>query len=57
MGESWACIDKFFASKEENFYFKGIHMLPEKWQKVINSDGDYFENEMFVQIFVISNKY
>lgn len=38
------CIDKFFASKEENFYFKGIHMLPEKWQKVINSDGDYFEN-------------
>jgi len=31
------------ASKDEAFFRRGIHMLPEKWEKVVASDGHYFE--------------
>ena len=37
-------IDFFISSKEESFFCKGIHKLREKWAKVINSNGDYFED-------------
>lgn len=39
--ENW--LDSFFDSKDEKFYWDGIHALPEKWAKVIASDGQYFE--------------
>ena len=38
------CIDEFLDSKDEGFYTRGIHLLPEKWQKVIDSNGEYFDN-------------
>jgi histone-lysine N-methyltransferase SETMAR len=37
-------VSTFFASKLASFYEKGIKQLPERWEKVINSDGNYFDN-------------
>jgi len=36
-------IDDWIASKDETFFRRGIHMLPERWKKVVTSDGHYFE--------------
>lgn len=36
-------IHDFFSSKPHEFYSDGIQKLPEKWQKVIENDGDYFD--------------
>ena len=36
-------LDAFFASKDEKFYWHGIHSLPERWAKAIASDGQCFE--------------
>ena len=35
-------IDDWTASKDEAFFRRGIHMLPERWEKVA-SDDHYFE--------------
>jgi len=37
------CIDDWIASKDEMFFRRGTHMLPERWKKVVASDGHYFE--------------
>jgi len=29
------CIDDWIASKDEAFFRRGIHMLSEKWEKVV----------------------
>ena len=29
------CIDDWIASKNEAFFRRGIHMLPERWEKVV----------------------
>jgi len=39
--DSMSQLDKWFASKEE-FFWRGIHKLPEKWEKYIVSEGKYF---------------
>ena len=39
--ENW--LDSFLASKDEKFFWDGIHHLPDRWAKVIASDGQYFE--------------
>jgi len=36
-------IDDWIASKDEAFFRRGIHMLPERWEKVVANDGHYFE--------------
>lgn len=36
-------LDDYFASKPHSFYREGIHDLPNKWQKTIDSNGDYFD--------------
>jgi [histone H3]-lysine36 N-dimethyltransferase SETMAR len=36
-------LDSFFALKNEQFFWDGIHKLPERWEKVVASDGQYFE--------------
>jgi len=33
----------FFNSKNLDFYRRGIDLLPEKWQEVIEVDGEYFD--------------
>lgn len=39
--EEW--LDEWFAAKDEDFYWRGIHKLPERWEKCVISDGAYFE--------------
>ena len=36
-------LDSFLAAKPSRFFWDGIHKLPERWEKVIGSDGQYFE--------------
>ena len=36
-------LDSFLAAKPAQFFLDGIHKLPERWEKVIASDGQYFE--------------
>jgi len=36
-------IDSWIASKDVSFFRRGIHLLPERWKKVVTSDGQYFE--------------
>jgi len=33
------CIDDWITSKDEAFFRCGIHMLPERWEKVMASDA------------------
>lgn len=37
-------IDSWIASKDDQFFRRGIRMLPERWEKVVASDGQYFES-------------
>ena len=34
-------LDQFFASKEQKFYERGIMLLPERWQKILDQNGQY----------------
>ena len=36
-------LDSWIASKDEHFYQDGIRALQERWEKVVASDGQYFE--------------
>ncbi|EFN81808.1 Histone-lysine N-methyltransferase SETMAR, partial [Harpegnathos saltator] len=36
-------LDDWFASKEQQFFCRGIHKLSDRWEKCIASDGQYFE--------------
>ena len=31
-------------SKDDQFFRRGIRTLPERWEKVVTSDGQYFES-------------
>lgn len=35
-------LDDWIASKDEDFFYRGIHALPERWTKCVASNGDYF---------------
>ncbi|GFY68332.1 histone-lysine N-methyltransferase SETMAR [Trichonephila inaurata madagascariensis] len=37
-------LTDFFASHTPEFYSKGIEQLETRWQKVLDADGDYFED-------------
>lgn len=39
--ENW--LTEWFASKDEQFFKNGIHKLPERWSKCVESEGNYFE--------------
>ena len=39
--ENW--VTNWFASKDEQFYWRGIDKMPERWKKCVASDGQYFE--------------
>jgi len=38
--ENW--LQTWIASKDESFFRDGIRKLPERWEKVVASDGKYF---------------
>ena len=35
-------LQVYFNSKASSFFVKGIAQLPDRWQKTIDFDGDYF---------------
>ena len=35
--------DSWIASKDASFFRDGIRQLPERWEKVVASNGQYFE--------------
>lgn len=35
-------LDRFFASKNSDFYSRGMNSLVDRWQKVVDANGDYF---------------
>ena len=37
-------VDDFIASKPASFFRSGIRMLPDRWRKVIENGGQYFED-------------
>ncbi|KAG5325192.1 MOS1T transposase, partial [Pseudoatta argentina] len=37
--EAQKWIDSWIASKDMSFFRRGIHVLPERWEKVVSSDG------------------
>ena len=37
-------LDEYFESKPQSFYRDGIRQLPIKWAKVIDNNGNYFED-------------
>jgi [histone H3]-lysine36 N-dimethyltransferase SETMAR len=37
-------IQDFFNSKPRDFYLRGINLLPERWQEVIDNNGDYAQS-------------
>ncbi|KAG5325771.1 MOS1T transposase, partial [Pseudoatta argentina] len=40
--EAQKWIGSWIASKDMSFFRRGIHVLPERWEKVVESDGKYF---------------
>lgn len=36
-------LDDWIASKTEDFFHRGIHKLPQRWKKVIEAEGKYFQ--------------
>ena len=42
VGEVRKCIEDFMSLKPPSFYLDGIGQLPDKWRKVVTSDGNYF---------------
>ncbi|CAH2108047.1 unnamed protein product [Euphydryas editha] len=36
-------VDSWIASKDKEFFRHGIRMLPERWERVVASDGQYFD--------------
>ncbi|KAG5327098.1 MOS1T transposase, partial [Pseudoatta argentina] len=40
--EAQKWIDSWIVSKDTSFFRRGIHVLPERWSKVVESDGKYF---------------
>ena len=36
-------LNEFFATKQKQFFWQGIHNLPERWGKCVEADGQSFE--------------
>ena len=36
-------IDSWITSKDDSFFWRGIRILPERWKKLVASDGQYLE--------------
>jgi len=44
--ENW--LQNWIASKDESFFRDGIRKLPERWKKVVGSDGQYTLIDLFI---------
>ena len=36
-------LNEGFAAKQNQFFWRGIYNLPERWAKCVEADGQYFE--------------
>ena len=36
-------LDEWFASKQKDSFWHGIHKLPERWERCVASEGKHFE--------------
>ena len=45
-------VNQWIAFKEPDFYYREIHLLPEKWENVVPFNGKYFRWNIFY--FIIS---
>ena len=50
--KSW--VDSWIASKDEAFFRQGVRMLPERWEKAVASDGQYFEQNIMYRSLTIN---
>ena len=50
-------VDSWIALKDEAFFRRVIHMLPERWERVVASDGQYFEQNISVPSFTINAQF
>ena len=41
LGDCKRYLDQFFTQKDKRFWEDGITKLPEKWQKVVQQNGEY----------------
>ena len=39
--KSW--VDSWITSKDLEFFQRGIRILPERWEKVVTREGQYFQ--------------
>ncbi|EGI67885.1 Mariner Mos1 transposase, partial [Acromyrmex echinatior] len=45
-------LDEWIASKEPDFFIRGIRLLPERWEKVVASEGTYRRNKLtYIDLF------
>jgi len=44
-------LDDWFGSKEQQFFWRGIHKLSNRWKKCIATDEQYFDKIFFI-IFI-----
>ena len=52
-------IDSWIALKDMSFFKRGIHILPERWEKMVSSEGQYINWNVFVhyilnKVFILS---
>jgi len=45
------CIDDFIASKPVSFCHQEIRKLPERWQKIVDANREYFVDYYFLFVF------
>jgi len=50
--ENW--LQNWIASKNESFFRDGIQKLPETWERVVGSDGQYFTSSVHSFCFEIN---
>ena len=50
-------FDPWIALKDVSFSRRGIYMLPERWAKVVASDGQYFQLRVFYLFLEIIHQF
>ena len=42
------CFDDWITLEDVQFFWQGIHKLPERWKSYVTNDGAYFEWTIFL---------
>jgi hypothetical protein len=49
-------VEKFFASKDNEWFYQAFKELAEKWVKTTEHEGFHFENQITFTLYVLANK-